>query len=341
MPAKSRGSKKALFSSAAKPKPSKPPAPFTVPPESLKEFVDELDKDHIYITSIDDQFTRFKQKIFAVPLVLNVLLGAILVYRIFTIIPYYLSVAGGTEGFTREIIIARFKSFAVDFFLYSFVFPWPKEFFIDGVHGSPLHWRRSIGFRRKEVVVRRSRAWEKEVLGSGVDVVTEKQSEQRRTFEEAIASATSHETMHDKTGYALLNRAWYLDWALMVGAHELIDSNTTTIDDFMTQTFVYSPTYGWVIYQHSAAAGSSIEEKQRQKIIAFKDTLTEMGKENLFFQWVELVQVETTKPEGFTREGQQELMRKAKILFEDQGVDFDAFWKRIGGAAGMPGMEPR
>ena len=71
-----------------------------------------------------------------------------------------------------------------------------------------------------------------------------------------------------------------------------------------------------------------------------KDTLTALGKENLFFRWVEMVQFESSAEGGFTAERQQQAVRKAKELFEGQGVDFEEFWASIeGGVEGMMGME--
>lgn len=32
-------------------------------------------------------------------------------------------------------------------------------------------------------------------------------------------------------------------------------------------------------------------------------------------------------------------MERARALFEQQGVDFEAFWREMGGAEGMPGLE--
>ena len=87
------------------------------------------------------------------------------------------------------------------------------------------------------------------------------------------------------------------------------------------------------------ASGSAQEEEGRRKIVAFKDELTSLGKESLFFRWIELVQFESSQPGGFTPDRQQKTMEKAKEMFESQGVDFDKFWAKIGGMQGMPGMD--
>jgi hypothetical protein len=81
------------------------------------------------------------------------------------------------------------------------------------------------------------------------------------------------------------------------------------------------------------------EEEGRKKILAFKDELTAMGKENLFFRWVELIQYESTQPGGFGPDRQAEAVAKAKELFESQGIDFEKFWAKVGGMENMPGMD--
>lgn len=77
----------------------------------------------------------------------------------------------------------------------------------------------------------------------------------------------------------------------------------------------------------------------QRKIVAFKDELTSLGKENLFFRWIELVQFESSQPGGFGPERQRKTMAKAKEMFEAQGIDFDQLFARIGGMEGMPGMD--
>jgi hypothetical protein len=63
-----------------------------------------------------------------------------------------------------------------------------------------------------------------------------------------------------------------------------------------------------------------------------------MGKESLFFRWVELIQYESNAPGGFTQERQIAAAEKVKKMFEDQGVDFEVFEKEIGGMNGMAGV---
>lgn len=64
-----------------------------------------------------------------------------------------------------------------------------------------------------------------------------------------------------------------------------------------------------------------------------------MGKENLFFRWIEIVQFESSQPGGFTQERQTRAVGQAKQAFKEQGVDFEEFVKSVGGMDAMPGVE--
>lgn len=149
-----------------------------------------------------------------------------------------------------------------------------------------------------------------------------------------------------KTGYLMMNQDWDLDWKAMVQAHRFMNTKTLTRDDFQTSIFVHSPEFGWVnfdAFPKNAAAGdvelSIREEEGRKKIMAFKDELTAIGKENLFFRWIELIQFEASQPGGFGPERQADAVAKAKEMFEAQGVDFEQFWLKIGGMNHMPGFD--
>jgi hypothetical protein len=90
----------------------------------------------------------------------------------------------------------------------------------------------------------------------------------------------------------------------------------------------------------TAEAGGSLKEDEgRRKIVAFKNELTAMGKEDVFFRWIEIVQFESSRPGEFGPERQQQTMLKARELFEANGIDFDQFWEKVGGMKGMPGMD--
>ncbi|RDL32583.1 Uncharacterized protein BP5553_09039 [Venustampulla echinocandica] len=325
-----------------------PPKPFQPSPKHLEPFLPNLSKSHVYITHIDAKPRDFKRNIFAVPVLMNLVIIGLIVWRITIVGPFYMKICSSLMGKTNETtmrtanlpfneikseILRRSMTFMVDLLIYSFVWPWPKAFFLGQTIANPVMWRLRVGFRDKEIIVRRSRRWynaAENVLdeGTGQDL-----------FLSNVYQAVDPMWMSEKTGYLMLSKDWDLDWKLMILAHKLVDKHDMNFSDFKTTILVHSEEFGWVVIQSAAAGGSAKEEEGRRKIVAFKDELTAMGKENLFFRWIELVQFESIQPGGFGPERQQETMAKAKRLFEDQGVDFDRFWAKVGGMQGMPGMD--
>ncbi|KAL3426403.1 hypothetical protein PVAG01_03194 [Phlyctema vagabunda] len=331
---------------------TEPPPPFTLAPKNLEPFFDQLSPSHVYITHIDTKPVDFKRNIFLVPVFMNIAIVAGIVWRIYTIGPWYLKLFNSIMGNYNEMtidtlnipvaassyeILRRAAVFMVDLVIYVFIWPWPREFVFgrrNGGFNNPLAWRFGAGFRSQEIVVRRSRKWDRIIQDP-----FNNESEGTKELFDNLRAAVEPVWMNEKTGYVMLNKWWDLDWSMMVEATRLVDKQTMSIDDFKTTVLLHTDVFGWVMIESSAARGTVKEEEGRRKIIAFKDALTTMGKENLFFRWIELVQYESSQPGGFGPERQASTMVKAKALFEEQDVDFDAFWAKIGGMQGMPGMD--
>jgi len=326
-----------------------PPAPFKGAPETLSEFLSNLDTTHIYITHLDLKPADFKRKIFLVPVFMNLTIIGLILWRIRAIWPFYmnicLSLLGRTNKMTMDTknlplndtireILRRTMIFICDLLLYVFVWPWPRDFFAGRTNGNPITWRFIVGFSDKEIVVRRSRRWD-----AAIGNPLEEGSSQDEMLG-IIKRAVDPIRMAEKTGYLMLNKEWDLDWKAMVVATKLTDKGTLSFDDFKTKILVHNEEFGWMTIETASAGGSAKEEEGRRKIVAFKDELTALGKENLFFRWIELVQFESSQPGGFGPEQQQKTMTKAQAMFEAQGVDFDKFWAKVGGMEGMPGMDP-
>jgi hypothetical protein len=331
-----------------------PPAPFKRAPETLEPFLSELSKQHAYITHIDTKPRDFKRKIFMVPVLMNIAVIGLILWRISIIGPYYMKICFSLMGKYNETtidtarmpmndiikeILRRTMKFMIDLIIYAFVWPWPRDFFAGGTRvaggkiGNPIAWRFGVGFRDREIYVRRSRKWIFTV-GSVMD----KEQPGREVFFANVRKAVDPIWMSEKTGYLMLNKEWDLDWKTMVRATKLVDQKTLSLEDFKTTILVHDEEFGWMVIETAAAGGSAKEEEGRRKIVAFKDELTALGKESLFFKWIELVQYESSRPGGFGPERQQQTMAKAKAMFEAQGVDFDKFWAKVGGMEGMPGM---
>ena len=326
-----------------------PPKPFIPPSLKLDEFLPKLSKHHVYITHIDTKPRDFKMKIFMVPVLMNILIIAGLIWRISVIGPFYMKICFSLMGKYNELtmdtstmplndilheILRRTMVFMVDLLIYVFIWPWPRDFFAGRVIGNPIAWRFGVGFRDKEIIVRRSRRWD-QTIGN---VLNEESAGAQLMFNN-VRQAVNPIWMNEKTGYLMLNKHWDLDWRSMIVAMKMVDKRKIELDTFKTTVLVHHSEFGWMAIESAEAGGSTAEEEGRRKIVAFKDELTALGKENLFFRWIELVQFESSRPGGSGLERQQETTAKAKEMFEAQGVDFDKFWTKVGGMKGMPGMD--
>ena len=279
---------------------------------------------------------------------MNIVFALLLLWRARIALPSYFGILAATLGFDNgvnvdiantdwpvlvDITIRRTMMFFFDFALVTFVVPWPVDFFL-GKPANPCLWRWRVGFRDQEIVVRRSRRWDRKLekgwlAEEGAEGVVHK---------ERIVPAVDREWVKTKTGYLMMDKSWDLDFAGMLTAHEMVERGKATLEDFQKAVFVHTEDFGWLVWS-VWKLDEGAQEEGRQKVVLFKDKLTAMGKENLFFQWIELIQFETSQPGGFTAERQEIAMEKARELFEAQGVDFDKFWKEVGGVQGLPGMD--
>ncbi|KAI9815282.1 MAG: hypothetical protein M1827_002762 [Pycnora praestabilis] len=349
------------------PQASKPPVPFTAPPDSLRGFVGSLDRSNVYITHVDSFPWKFKRKVFSVPVLLNVSITLALIYRLYTILPQYtlilLSTLGVESSATIDIpstswaslttiAMRRALMFAIDWALYTFIYSWPINFFwgAAGSEASPVAWRWEVGFRDREVVVRVSRKkWVSRLLDQqeGKKGAKELMAEENQALiMEKIGPAVERQYLREKTGYVMMDESWDLDFQGMITATELITHDEASFDDFETSVLAYMEEFGWLVWRvyptekdKNAEMGGVGEEASRNKIMAFKDALTALGHESLFYRWIELIQYESTQPGGFTPERQVDAMRQAKEMFEEKGVDFEGFWKEVGGMEGLPGFD--
>ncbi|KAM7207973.1 hypothetical protein V8F20_001767 [Naviculisporaceae sp. PSN 640] len=349
MPPSKRASKASSSSSSSSS--TEPPKPFKPAPESLKPFFSTLSKKHIYVAHIDGKPRDFKFKIFLVPVAMNIVVALLFAWRIYHIAPYYLLLLASTLGYPNELtlraseltysalilaILRRTFTFFLDFLLGVFVWPWPVEFTIGSAlrRGSPVGWRWSVGFRDKEIYLRRSREWDK-TLG---DLFADENTTGRNEFFSRISSATSPMLLQEKTGYLTMNGEWDLDWAGMVTATQLVDSKTLALDAFRTLVLLHNEKFGWLVMDTKTSSNAKEDERRRQ-VFQFRDALAAVGKEDLFFRWIEIVQFETSQPGGFTGKKQMETAQKIRDLFKEQGIDFDEFWRESVGSESLAGME--
>ncbi|OCL06194.1 hypothetical protein AOQ84DRAFT_440983 [Glonium stellatum] len=329
------------------------PAPFAPAPQSLQPLLSTLSKSSVYITHIDRHPAPFKRRVFAIPVLLNLTLVLALLWRAYIELPFYwliaLSALGHPNATTirtadtaaRAVVAAvvrRAAHFLLDWLLVRVVAPWPFSFFLEAP-GNPALWRWRVGFRDAEVYVRVSRRWGREEL---LGAESGKRGGESPFFKVRVLPALERERVRAKTGYLLMDGDWDLDFAAMVEATRLLDEGVLREEQLEKSVLVWcgndEEQGQWVAWE-CWKLDEGAEAEQRKKIIVFKDRLTQMGKESLFFRWIEIVQYESSQPGGFTPERQIQAAEKAKQLFAEQGVDFDDFIKSTGGLEGMPGME--
>lgn len=229
-------------------------------------------------------------------------------------------------------IFRRAGTFIVDYIILSLFLAWPIRF----VRG-PVRWRYVVGFREREVIVRRSQKSWSEKLKPNKWIY-----EDEETVQKIVVPAVTPEKIQ-KSGLLLVDAHWDLDYEGMIRAHGLVDKTRkgegVPLDEFRTAVLVHTEDDGWLIWRVADEETDEERKRQRDKIVLFKDKLTLMGKESLFFRWVELIQYESTQPGGFTPERQRSAMVQAKQMFENEGIDFSQFWREVGGMEGLPGFE--
>jgi hypothetical protein len=278
---------------------------------------------------------------FIIPLLLNTLVALALLYRAYTAAPYYynllLTITGDTTSPTtldqttatqREILTAiatRSGILLLDFLLLRFLGPWPLAFFL-AQPSNPTAWRWALGgFRREEVVVRASRNWGVKELLEGVA-----EGEENVFFTGKILPAIERSFVRSKTGYLMIDGTWELDYAAMLDAHTLVERKEMEFKDVDRVVLACLPgQHGWVCWRWEVEG--DVIEHRRKKVVQFKDALTGIGKESLFFRWAEIVEQERDKDGGFSEAGQKRVVERVTAAFEREGVDFEEVVNKIGG----------
>ena len=369
--AKKKGAAKSTSTTSitTSPQTSDVPKPWATAPSALEPFLSNLEQDHFYIVSVDNHDKAFKKRLFSVPLLLNIFLTIAVIYRAYTALPFYLDIFTqllGHETANKVDIreqprsevfqswLKRALTFLGDFILSRFVAKWPLEFFLgrnilgEEREAGPVSWRRAVTFQGQEVVVRKSRKWDHDIFQRE----TATGSGPRNTIEEVLASGSemlllraridpvvSRRFIQQKTGYQMLDRNWELYFSGMIEAHALIEDKTSKFDDFRTAVIVYAERWGWLIWEvwkdHEHGAGS----QDSQKLQEIKNALTALGKENLFFRTIEVIQSQRSAPGPFTTERRDQAVRKIREEFEEQKLDFAHFWNMVGGIQNLPGLE--
>lgn len=356
--ARSAGKKATIRASqeASSGKQKGPPPPFELPTQELASvFLSTLPQDHVYIVHVDTTPRTLKRQVFLVPVCMNIIVSLLLAWRLYYALPKYLHLINGALGYysptaidvagsnTKQLIsitVSRTLMLLGDYMLYAWLGSWPWRFVVgaEGTrHSSPLKWRMAVGFQDLEIIVRQSRIWDKSLRPDWT-------IDDELTLKHKIMPALERKYL-EKTSFLLEDKNWSLDFRAMTDAHSIIEAGNAGpgLKDFDKAVLVHYPSLhgpsggGWMIWRVSKADEPQTSE-QRDTLIRFKEKLTTMGHEDLFFRWVELVQYESNSPGGFTAGRQAAAMREAKRMFSEQGIDFAQFWQEVGGIEGMPGL---
>ncbi|KAJ5648214.1 hypothetical protein N7490_004586 [Penicillium lividum] len=327
---------------------SGPMPPFTKVPSILEPFVKPLSSEEVYLVHIDTTGTDLKWQTFLVPLIMNVVVTVALAVRVYFGISTYPALIKTFLGFQSsltvdetntswlqmaQLILRRTGTLFIDYFLVTQFLTWPSNFIF-----GPAYWRRAVGFQNREVIVRRSHhSWSKKLERN-------KWIRDNEAMRDKIVAAVTPERI-SKTGFLLVDEDWNLDYAAMVRAHALIDRITkgdgVQLNEFRTAVLVHTDADGWLIWRVGDENTPANQQRsaQRDQILACRDKLTAMGKEELFFRWVEVIQAESSQPGGFTQERQKSAMLQVQKMFNEENVDFDSFWEDLGGMQGIEGLD--
>ncbi|KAB8339081.1 hypothetical protein FH972_022017 [Carpinus fangiana] len=228
------------------------------------------------------------------------------------------------------VILRRTAVIAIDYVLATIILPWPFSFFLD-FPGNPVTWRWRVGVKDAEIIIRESRNWGADDLVKG-----SKKGADSPFWANRIAPAVEMHYIKGKTGYVMMGKDWDLDFERMIWAEEFVKEKGLSIREFRTKVLVHMDGLGWLSWTADWEDDDNVgEEEARKNIQAFHEKLTLLGKESLFFRWIELIQYETNSKAGMSKES---MLKQAKDMFGEQGIDFEGFVESLGGIDTLPGM---
>jgi hypothetical protein len=332
---------------SALPPSSAHPTPFVPAPSTVRPWLNTLDRAFVYTTHIDRSPPSLKRTSFAVPVLLNLAFVALIAWRLAYALPFYALLAqsalqgdittipflSGGHASWRAFALAElqyFAGFLLDYGLLTVVAPWPISFFVERP-ANPVSWRWAVWFRERELVVRVSRRWGAKDLVGG-----ERKGEDSPWWATRVLPAVRMDKLV-KTGYLLMDKDWDLDFKAMIDGQAGIGERWEESD---LNGRVWCFDGEWLMWDYAKelynAVGSSMpndsdeaseaqEEEGKAMMARCHRKLAEMGKEDLFFRWVELLQFESTRPGGFTPERQAAAGDKIKALFREHYLDIEEF----------------
>ena len=333
-----------------------PPAPFKHVAPSLQPLVSTLPTNHVYLVHLDRTPVDLKRRVFIVPVLLNLTIILGLCVRIYFAAPAYLEQIITIFGFDTaysvdpksrpagdlmSIVSSRFILIFIDYALFALLGSWPKEFLFGSRTSrfvGPRAWRQKVWFKEIEVIVRRGRSWDTPLL-EGNDKGTKTWSTSDELTINVKVEPAMRPSYVGKSGLLLLDKDWDLDYKAMLDAHRMIKDGRLKMEDLDDVALVYyqKQWLSWKVHEDTQLPVGN--PKHEGVLKDFREKLTKLGEEDVFFRWIEIVQYETSQPGGFTKGRQAEAKEQFKKLLTDRRVDYEAFWNDIGGEKGLPGFD--
>lgn len=333
---------------------NKIPAPFRPVTPELQPFADTLPTDHFYVVHIDRTPPSAKTQALLVPSLLNAIILAGLCVRAYYAAPQYLGLVltvfqQDTDyaidpyvSSTKEIlsmIISRTLLLITDYVLFWFIGSWPREFIAGSIvnrYVGPASWKWEVGVREEEVIVRRGRRWDTGMLASAKGRPRAWDVPDELTIKVKVEAAM-RKSYTSRTGLSLLDKDWDLDYKGMIDAHRLLEDGRVRIMDLDEIALVYYQDRWifWSIHEDTAAS----DRKEDPKVQTFKQVLTDLGCEDVFFRWIEIVQYESSQPGGFTERRKSGARNELRALIEKKGLDYEEVMEAINKSGGLPGLD--
>jgi hypothetical protein len=228
-----------------------------------------------------------------------------------------------------------------DFAIFGLIGSWPREFVFGSKYSrfvGPVSWRRKLGFQDTEIIVRKGRKWDTPLLTPDVAGLEKTWRVDEELTLKVKVEPAMRKSYVEKSGFLLLDKDYDLDYKAMLDAHRLLEKGSALLKDFDGFCMVYYQKQ-WVVWKVNDTIDLALADGPKDNgVDSFRRKLTDLGAEDVFFRWIEIVQFETSQPQGFTEGRQAEAMRELKSRLEKKGVDFAQFFEDIGGQAGLPGL---
>jgi len=308
-----------------------------------------------------------RRQAFIVPVLLNLIISAGLCWRLYHAVPVYLeqliTILGYETSWTVtpknlawgdliNTVGTRTILLATDYVIFGMLGRWPYEFLFGDKYGRYVGcagWKWDVGFSRpKEPVVRRGRKWDVPIFQDEEERKRQSKPADTWTKEEELAVHTKcsdalRRSQTSKNALSLLDRDWDLDYRAMVDAADLIDQAKLSLDDIDHLVLVpwQAKWYSW--YPHKIKTSDSHIEpvsERDEKLESFRKHLIDLGCEDIFYRWIEMVQYETSQPARFTQVKKEEAEQELRRMLKSRKKDDESFIQAVGGMQNVPGLGP-